>query len=310
MDKLKITIQPQPSRTTAVVLAFLVTIVWATSWVMIKIGLKEVPPLTFVSLRYSLAFIFLLFLSLRKKNRIALRAISTSNWALLVLLGVFNIFITQGALFFGLSLLPAVSVSLLMNLTPLLVTIFSNLFLKELPTWLQWFGVGLTTCGILIYFLPVVFEKNQVAGVLIILVALISSTISSILGRKINREETLFPLTVTAVSIGIGSCLLLFSDIVFQGFAPISWHGWIIILILALVNTALAFTVWNYCLQTLTAIEASMINSTMLIFVGIFSWIFTREALDIKEIVGMVIAVCGVFLVQLRGKIINPKNGI
>ncbi len=77
---------------------------------------------------------------------------------------------------------------------------------------------------------------------------------------------------------------------------------------MALVNTALAFAIWNYCLQTLSAIEASMINSGMLVLVGIFSWIFIGEILDLKEIIGMIIAVCGVLLVQLRGKTLIRKT--
>ena len=309
MSKSRITLPSKPSRTTAILLAFFVTVVWATSWVMIKIGLREVPPLTFVSLRYSLAFVFLLFLVVRKKNYASLKGISKSNWVSLILLGIFGIFLAQGTLFFGLSLLPSVAVSLILNITPLFVALFSNQFLKESPTWFQWLGVSFTICGILIYFLPVVFEKNQAVGIFIVIIGLASNVIASILGRKINRDENLHPLTVTTISIGVGSCFLFVSNIAFQGFAFISWQNWIIILIMALVNTALAFAIWNYCLQTLSAIEASMINSGMLVLVGIFSWIFIGEILDLKEIIGMIIAVCGVLLVQLRGKTLNPKNG-
>jgi drug/metabolite transporter (DMT)-like permease len=228
----------------------------------------------------------------------------------LILLGVFSIYLAQGTLFFGLSLLPSVSVSLILNMTPLFVAIFSNQFLRESPTWLQWLGVGLTICGTIIYFLPVMFEKNQVVGIFIVIAGLAANIISSILGRKINREKTLYPLTVSTISIGIGACLLLLSNLAFQRFPPISWQNWIMIIILGLINTALAFTVWNYCLQTITAIEASIINSGMLVLVGIFSWVFIGEGLNLKEIIGMVVAICGVLLVQLRGRILNPKNGI
>ena len=52
--------QKGSSHLRAVLQAFLVTVLWSTSWVVIKLGLKDVPALTFAGLRYSLAFICLL----------------------------------------------------------------------------------------------------------------------------------------------------------------------------------------------------------------------------------------------------------
>jgi len=46
-------------RVTAVLQALFVTFLWSTSWVLIKIGLEQIPALTFAGLRYSLAFLCL-----------------------------------------------------------------------------------------------------------------------------------------------------------------------------------------------------------------------------------------------------------
>ena len=40
--------------------ALFVTFLWSTSWVLIKIGLQDIPALTFAGLRYGLAFLCLL----------------------------------------------------------------------------------------------------------------------------------------------------------------------------------------------------------------------------------------------------------
>jgi drug/metabolite transporter (DMT)-like permease len=69
---------------------------------------------------------------------------------------------------------------------------------------------------------------------------------------------------------------------------------------LAVINTALAFTIWNYTLRTLTAMESSIINGTMLIQIAILAWIFLGEDISIMEITGMTIAVVGASLVQLK----------
>ncbi len=44
----------------AVLQALFVTFLWSTSWVFIKLGLTDIPALTFAGLRYSLAFLCLL----------------------------------------------------------------------------------------------------------------------------------------------------------------------------------------------------------------------------------------------------------
>jgi len=49
-----------PSRLKAIVLALLVTFLWSTSFILIKWGLAENPPLTYAGLRYTLAFLCLL----------------------------------------------------------------------------------------------------------------------------------------------------------------------------------------------------------------------------------------------------------
>jgi drug/metabolite transporter (DMT)-like permease len=55
----------------AVLQALLVTFLWSTSWVLIKIGLQDIPALTFAGLRYSLAFVCLLPFAFRKSSRLA-----------------------------------------------------------------------------------------------------------------------------------------------------------------------------------------------------------------------------------------------
>ena len=47
--------------TRAVLQALLVTFLWSTSWVLIKIGLADIPALTFAGLRYVLALLVLIF---------------------------------------------------------------------------------------------------------------------------------------------------------------------------------------------------------------------------------------------------------
>src|SRR5262245_48971635 len=89
----------------AIAQALLVTFLWSTSWVLIKIGLREsLPPLTFAGLRYTLAFLCLLpFVLTNRDHQASLRDISYQKFMQLIILGVIFYAVTQGAQFVGLA---------------------------------------------------------------------------------------------------------------------------------------------------------------------------------------------------------------
>ena len=109
----------------AVFQALFVTFLWSTSWVLIKIGLQDLPPLTFAGLRYSLAFLCLLPFALRSANRAPLRRLSGRGWMRLAALGLLFYAVTQGTQFLGLAILPSVTVSLLLNFTTAAVALMA-----------------------------------------------------------------------------------------------------------------------------------------------------------------------------------------
>ncbi|MCB0749508.1 MAG: DMT family transporter, partial [Ignavibacteriae bacterium] len=100
--------------------ALFVTFLWSTSFVIIKLGLVEIPPITFAGLRYSLAFLcFLPFILLKRNYVKEIKSLNQVQWKKLILLGLVFYTFTQGAQFLGLSLLPSVTVSLMLNFTPI-----------------------------------------------------------------------------------------------------------------------------------------------------------------------------------------------
>src|SRR5574341_151290 len=131
------------ARLRAIFQALFVTFLWATSWVLIKIGLRDMPALTFAGLRYGLAFLCLLPFVLRPAHLATLRGLSQQQWGQLLLLGLLFYAVTQGAQFVGLAFLPAVTVSLLLNFTTSIVALLSLIVLAEAPTVWQWGGIVL-----------------------------------------------------------------------------------------------------------------------------------------------------------------------
>jgi drug/metabolite transporter (DMT)-like permease len=288
------------SHLSAVLQALFVVFLWATSWVLIKVGLQEIPPLVFAGLRYTLAFTCLLVAFLFSRARKELPNIPKRTLLRLILLGVLFYAGTQGASFVALAYLPAVTVNLLWSFSSVMVALLGIAWLSEKPAILQWAGVMLAIIGALIYFLPIGIPKTQWIGVFVAVGGVLANAISSILGREVNRSAKYHPLVITLVSMGIGSIVLLSTGVLLEGIPVIDLKGWAIIAWLAVVNTAFAFTLWNHTLRTLTAMESSIINGTMLIWIPILAVIFLGEALNGKEVIGLVVAGLGTLIVQIR----------
>lgn len=303
-------IPPEKSHIRAVLLALLVTFLWSSSFVLIKFGLEDgLPPITFAGLRYSFGFLTLLLLVLLNKNhREQIITVSRKMWLKLILLGILFYTITQGANFLGLSLLPANTVSLIYNFGPLFIAFASGFVIKENPSIIQWFGVLLSIIGALIYFLPLNSTSGSNLGYLVAVIGMLACGYSSLLGRHINLDSGLSPVVVTTISMGIGGLLLLIIGGVTQGFGKLSLSQWLIIGWLAIANTAFAFTLWNTALHTLTAVEASIINNTMLIQVAILAWLFLDEALNTKQIIGILFVVTATVIVQLHRRFITKNS--
>jgi drug/metabolite transporter (DMT)-like permease len=268
---------------------------------LIKFGLKaDLPSVTFAGLRYTLAALCLLPLTLlNPAHRQTLRGLSIRTWWELLALGVIFYTLTQGAQFVSLSFLPSATLSLLLNFSPIFIALYGMASRSEQTSLTQWGGILVTVIGALIYFLPLSIAGNQIPGLIVALVALSANAASSIFGRYINTQEKLNPLVVTSISMGIGGILMLVIGILTQGMGILNLTQWAIIGWLAVVNTAIAFTLWNKSLQTLTAVESSIINGTMLPQIAILAWIFLGEPLGGKEILGLVFVLAGTLIVQL-----------
>jgi len=243
-------------------------------------------------------FVCLLPFFLRSSGGQVLRRIEGRTWLRLLGLGIFFYTLAQGAQYVSMSYLPAVTVNLILGFNPVLVTLLGILLLAEVPNWFQWLGVAAAMAGVVVYFYPVQNPAGQVFGLAAALVCLLASAYSAILGRSINRRGALTPLNVTVIRMGIGAPLMLLAGLLTEKWVPFSLASWLIIVYLAVVNTALAFTLWNLTLRVLPAMESSMINNAMTIQIPVMAVIFLGEYLGFKEVVGLGLIALGVLAVQ------------
>lgn len=283
----------------AVLQALFVTVLWSSSYVLIDVGLRDIPPLTFAGLRYVLASACLLPVFLRRGDPSELAALDRSELGALVGLGVLLYAVTQGAQFVGLVYLQSATVALVLTFTPVVVAAASVPALGERPTSRQLLGLVVLLAGAVLYFQPLGVALSQRVGLAVVAVGLFANAAASVLGRRVNRDHDVSPLGVTAVSMTVGSVALLGTGVAVQGLPALDAETWLLVGWLAVVNTAFAFTLWNRTLQTLTAVESSAVNNTMLVQIAVLGWVFLGESLSAVDVVGLLFVAGGTLVVQV-----------
>ena len=282
--------------------AILCTFLWSSSYILIKIGLLEIPPFLFAALRCAFAFVVLGMLSIARvgvaKSGRESRTVANEK-ALLVAAGICGYTLAQGLQFVSLTYLPAVTNTFVLNFTPIFVLVLGILFLKEKVSRLQLLGLPVALLGAYVFFSERLVGAGQQIGILTVTVSGLSWAIYLIIVRKIQRVGSFGSLKLTTLTMGIGTAGLVLLAAVFDGPKPISLNDLLIILWLSIVNTALAFLLWNHALRSIRAYELSVIQNSMLVQVAVLAWIFLDEPVTYLMTLGMDLVIVGVVLVQL-----------
>lgn len=277
--------------------AILTAAIWASSFVFVKIGLKDVGPLTIAGFRYFLAFVVLLPFLFRQAST-GLQ-IPKRLWGRLFMIGISAYTIGNGALFWSLKFLPATTVSFLMSLSPLAILLAGIFWLREIPTKWQVLGVLISLVGSMLFFSSGL-QTGEPVGILIALIALIAFMFFGILGREITRVKQLDTLTLTAIPLGIGGGLLLIIAFPFEGMPLLTTRTLGVMIWLAVINTALAYILYNHSLQVLTALEMNILLNLSPLVTAALAWWLLEEQMSLLKFVGMITVIVGVVCVQWK----------
>lgn len=284
------TVSPQ---LVAALYALIVTVLWSTSFLLVKVSLPFVPPITLAAVRYLLAFGVLLTYALVLDRR---RLVGIA-WVTFAVIGILQYGVGQALQYTAMEDLPVALVSLLYALLPGMQAVADTVWLREPPTSIQMMGGAVTIGGIALYLpwgAPVAW-----GGVLLVIGTLVCSTVATTLTRRVAREGSTPTLHLTLVSTGAGALSVLPVGLLSEAAPRFPPLVVLALIWLAVANTAVAFSLWNHALRTLRAFEANVIGNTTLFQVGILGWIFLGEALTGRQILAMLIAFGGVLLAQL-----------
>lgn len=281
--------------------AVVVTLLWSSSYVLIKWGLAEIPPLYFATLRYALAFAVLIVAEAAFGRRGKDTATGgRKGKTLLVIGGLAGYTVAQGLQFVGLYYLPAVTTSFLLNFNPFFVLVLSVALLGEGASTLQLGGLALALAGAWIFFSERVAWGGQWFGILTVIASGVGWAVYLACVRLLQRSGHVGSLRLTTVTMGVGVAGMVVLTLLSGQYAALTTEGALIIFWLATVNTALAFFLWNWSLKAIPAYELTVLQNLMLVEIALFAFVFLQETITPLMVAGMALVLAGVFVVQAR----------
>ena len=246
----------------------LFVVLWSTGFVGAKYGLPFADPFIFLSVRVLIAALILFAVAALLKSPIA---IGTSAITRSAFIGFFLHACYLGGVFYAISKgLPAGVAAVVTSLQPVLVSLLAVKVLGEPLKLKQVVGLILGLIGVVLVLGPSFEQDIPVSSVIGILVALMGSTVATLLQKKIGSEVPL--ISGTAYQY-LASGLVLAIAALATGGTRIQWSGqfilafvWLIavlsvgaiLLLLWLLNTGSAASVSSlfYLIPPATALEA------------------------------------------------------
>ena len=282
----------------AVGYAVATSLLWAAAIVLVKLGLQDIPRLTFASMRYLVgALALLIYRGVSSKSFVP--SANRSSWRWLIVLGVLLYGIVPAAQFISLDMVDAITFNFVFQAgIPLVTALLAGLFLKEATTRWEWFGIAVLIAGIFLFY-PAVPHGNEAVGVALAVVAAAGVGGSNSVQRQVMRGGTISALDAALIPMIMGSVGLFVVARLVEPFPHLGWSQVALILALGVINTALAFTLWHMAMRSLNALHAGIIGSAQVIEVPIFAFFILGETMSIGRILGSLLVLAGILLVHL-----------
>lgn len=275
-------------------LALLVVVLWGLNFVVIDVGLADVPPLVFLALRFAAVAVPAVFFVPRP--RASLRMVAT--------IGAFMSFGQFALLYLAISLgMPAGLASLVVQAQIVFTVLIAAVALRERPTPRQLAGLVVGVVGLAVVGL----SHGAVAPWLPFVVCLggaLSWAIGNVLTRRAKGASGLSLVVWSALVVPVPALLL--SLVVDGGPAVLgALQGLSLAAVLSTLYTAvfaslIGYGIWNSLLARYPA--ASVVPFTLLVpVIGVLSaWALLGETPSLGELIGGAVMVAGLAVATIR----------
>lgn len=276
----------------------LLGLVWGTSFLWIKIAVKEIGPLLLVSLRLLIGILGLLIYVAWTKPKIPF---DRQTWFQLTILGLINNAIPYLLISWGEIYIDSAVAAILNSTAPLFTMILAHYLLTDDPM------TGKRVIALLIGFagIVVLMERDLhgaldrgVLGQLAVLTAAVFYAISSIYARRITSDQ---PAAVRAIVPLIGADILIWmlTPIAEQRIVlPVLPLTWLAIIWLGLMGVSLAYILYFYLLHSVGPTRTVLVTYVFPLVGVILGVLFLGETLDWNLVAGGLMVIGGIVLVN------------
>jgi len=281
--------------------------VWSSTWLAIKIGLRDLPPISFVTIRFLVAIAVLIAVSVGRTQLLPLRR---NDYVILAITGILMFAVNYTLLFWAELHVSSGLAAVLQATIPIFGMFFAHWMLPDEPLRLQKLagaiialgGVTLI-CGRLLGFNgPLAFW----GGVGVVFGAA-SAAFSNVLVKA--RSIQLAPAMLAAWQMIFGIAPLLVLGFAVDGNpARFHWTGMSVfcLLYLAVIGSALAFLLLYWLLPRLTVAQLQSISLITPPGAVMLGWLIGGETFPVSSLLGAAFVLTGVWLIFRKSAMPAP----
>jgi drug/metabolite transporter (DMT)-like permease len=273
----------------------LLCVIWGSTWLFIKLGLEDLPPLTFAGIRFVIAGAILFII-------IKIRGLSLpdnrADWWLLAFTGVLSFSLNYGLLFWGEQYISSGLAALLQATIPAFGLVFAHFYLPgERMTLAKVVGVmfGVVGVGVVFSNQLSIAGGRALAGCLALVLSSVFVAYSNVLVKARGRH--LDPAILAAWQMLFGLIPLLLIGIPIEG-NPLKFH-WSMIAILsmfylAVVGSVIAFLLYYWLVHNMDVTKSMLIALVTPVVAVLLGMAVLDEEISWRTMVGGAMIIGGI----------------
>jgi drug/metabolite transporter (DMT)-like permease len=297
-----------PSPAAVRFLIALLCLIWGSTWVVIKGGLRDLPPLTSAGVRFLLAGAIMVGLAALIARREGGGPPPTWLW---MIQGTTNFAISYGLVYHAETVLPSGLVSLLWGVYPMLQALAGHWFLEgERLAPRQWLGFAFGLAGLVLLFGTDLggFGAGGVPTAMLLLLSPVAVVVGTTLVKRHGGRVSSALLNRNAMLLG--AALLLGAAWLGERGEPVHWTAPAVasVLYLSLVGTVVTFSLFYWLLRWTPAHRMALIAYVTPALALLLGWAVADEPLSVSVIGGAALILVGVLLVVHRHAVGIPPT--
>jgi drug/metabolite transporter (DMT)-like permease len=276
-------------------------IVWSSTWLAIKIGLRDLPPISFVAIRFLIAIIVLVAVSI---GRTRLLPRGRNDYVVLGVTGILMFAVNYTLLFWAELHVSSGLAAVLQATIPIFGMMFAHWMLPDEPLRLQKLaGAIIALGGVAVICGRLLGSNGSLAfwGGVAVVVGAASAAFANVLVKA--RSMQLAPAMLAAWQMIFGIAPLLLLGLVVDG-NPAHFH-WtstsvFCLLYLAVIGSALTFLLLYWLLPRLTVAQLQSISLITPPGAVMLGWLLGGETFPLSSLLGAALVLAGVWMIFRR----------